>query len=225
MRRPVLMATFVITALIGVVVVPAAQAAPACKNLLVDPAGDADHLNTGEPGRMVEDGRVVDLLSADLASDRKQLTVVMRTKGKRSEGGTDYLDHSWTLSFSTASERFHAAAYQTKVGGAHFNLWRVIAGDDVPEDEGGPSGSVGEGVDTVVTGTIDEAKGLIRMQVPLDAFAEFGGLGAKLTRIRVITWSGNGAYDKQAGNIAGSYGSTDFGRTDTSYRVGARGCV
>lgn len=220
MRRLVLIATV----LVGAVLVPTAGAAPSCKNLLTDPVGDADHLGTGDPGRKLEDGQVADLLTADLASDRRSLTVVMRVKGKNLEGGTDFLDHAWSLSFSTASERYDAVAQSTRVGGERFTLYRVIAGDDVPEDEEGPSASAGQGVDTVVTGTIDEVKGVIRMQVPVTAFDEFGGLGSKLTRVRVITWSGNGVY-APGGSGAGTYGSTDFGSTRTSYAVGARACV
>lgn len=220
MRRLALLAAL----LIGAVVVPTAGAAPACKNLLVDPRGDADHLGAGAPARAVEDGEIVDLLSADLASDRKALTVVMRVKGKNPEGGTAFLDHAWGLSFSTATERFQAFAQQSRTGGDLFTLYRIIAGDDVPEDEEGPSASAGQGVDTVVTGSIDEVKGLIRMRVPIGAFDDYAGLGTKLTRVRVITWSGNGVYAPGGGGV-GSYGSTDFGSTKASYAVGARGCV
>lgn len=227
MRRLVLATVLLATAAAAVpggALLPVAGAAPACKHLLVDPAGDADHLGAGDAGRVVEDGRVADLLSADLASDRTALGVVMRVKGRNPEGGTSFLDHAWVLSFSTATERFQVVAEQTRFGGARFALYRVVAGDDVPEDEERPSASASEGVDTVVTGSIDEVRGLVRMKVPVSAFAELGGLGARLTRVRVITWSGNGVHDA-AGNGAGTYGSTDFGSTRTAYSVGAKGCA
>ncbi len=205
-------------ALVGVVVVPSAGAAPACKNLLVDPAGDAEFLGMGDATKPVEDGQVVDLLSADLGSDRKALTLVIRVKGRNPEGGTGYLDHSWELAFSTATERYIAFAERSRTGGDLFTLYRVVAGG---EDDS--TASAAEGVATTVTGAVDDVRGIIRMQVAVDAFRVDGGLGRSLTRVRGHAWSGATAY--ASGGGVGTYGGSDAGSTNTSYVVGAKSCA
>lgn len=211
-------AVLLTVALVGAIVVPSAGAAPVCKNLLVDPAGDAEFLGTGDAAKPVEDGQVVDLLSADLGSNRTTLTVVIRVKGRNPEGGTSYLDHSWELAFSTATQRYIAFAERSRTGGDVFTLYRIVAGG---EDDS--TASAAEGVETTVTGAIDDVRGVIRMQVPVDAFREHGGLGRSLTRVRGHAWSGATAY--AGGGGVGTYGGSDSGTTKASYVVAAKSCA
>lgn len=197
--------------------VPSADAAP-CRPLLTDPRGDSSYADTGDALRSVEDGRLTDLLSVDLGSDRKELTARIQTVGRDPEGGTSTLDHLWHVDFSTATERFSLSAQSNRLTEQRFTLYRIVAGDDVPEDEERPSASAGVGVDTVVSGTIDEVAGRIVMRVPVSAFTEFGGLGRQLTTLRA------GAYSGLSANVVGEYTSTDFGSTRSRFRVGTRGC-
>jgi hypothetical protein len=225
-RRPTALLAAAVVAL--AVLAPAAAAGPRCAPLLVDAAGDADWMASGGAAGKVEDGRVVDLLSSDLVSDRRALAVTMRVTGRNAEGGTDTLDHAWETSFSTATERFSLEAYRSRTGGDSFVLWRVVAGDDVPQDEEGAGASAAQGVAANVTGSIDEVKGVVRMSVPVTAFAEWGGLGRELTRVRAIGWSGVAAFAPDtpvsSGGGAGTHSSADFGSTKRAYAVGARGC-
>lgn len=199
------------------VVAPSAAAAP-CRPLLSDPRGDSSYADTGDALRAVEDGRLTDLLTVDLGSDRKELVVRIRTVGSNPEGGTSTLDHLWNVDFSTATERFSLAAESNRLTGARFALYRIVAGGDVAEDEEGPESSAGFGVDTVVTGTVDEVAGRIVMRVPVSAFTEFGGLGKELTTLRA------GAYSGLSADVVGEYTSTDFASTRSRFRVGTPGC-
>lgn len=202
---------------LAVVVVPSAGAAP-CRPLLSDPQGDSSYADTGDALRAVEDGRLTDLLTVDLGSDRKELVVRIRTAGSNPEGGTSALDHLWHVDFSTASERFTLSAASNRIDGTVFHLYRIVAGDDMPEDEERSGASAGVGVDTTVTGTVDEVAGRIDMRVPVSAFTEFGGLGQELTTLRASAYSGLSAA------VVGEYTSTDVGSTRNRFRVGTRGC-
>lgn len=202
---------------LSAVTVPAASAAR-CTPLMTDPEGDSSYADTGDALRALEDGRLTDLLTVDLGSDRKELVARIRTVGRNPEGGTDTLDHLWHVDFSTATERFSLSAESNRSTGARFTLYRIVAGDDVPEDQEGAGASAGVGVDTVVTGTVDEVAGRIVMRVPVSAFAEFGGLGKELRTLRASAYSGLSA------NVVGEYTSTDFASTRSRFRVGTRGC-
>ena len=203
---------------VGVAVVSPPAGAATCRPLLTDPEGDSSYANTEDALRAVEDGRLTDLLAVDLGSDRRELVVRIRTVGSNPEGGTSTLDHLWNVDFSTATERFSLSAQSNRLTGARFSLYRIVAGGEVAEDEEGPGSSAGVGVDTVVTGTVDEVAGRIVMRVPVSAFTEFGGLGKELTTLRASAYSGLSA------DVVGEYSSTDVASTRSRFRVGTRGC-
>lgn len=194
--------------------VPTAGAATACKNLLVDPAGD-----NSLPASAT--GASADLLSADLGSDRTALMATVRVTADNGEGARRLTDGGWQVAFSTARERFTVKAERTRTGDT-FTLYRKTSGEDAPQDGGGASTSVV--VPSATTGSIDELKGVVRMRVPLSAFAPFGGLGSSLTTVRAIAWSGGGAHPMGERGVA-VYAGGDPGSTSSSYRVGARGCA
>lgn len=213
-------ATALVALVASVILSPTAGAGSACRHLLVDPAGDATFYDSGDPSRPVDDGRLLDLLSADLVSDRSALTIVMRVTPANPEGGTDYLDHEWQLSFSTASARFRAYAVRSRTGGVdQFGIARVDGDGSANEEP--VSGA--QGIADPVTGSVDVRKGIIRIRVPLSAFDAAGGLGRRLDQVRTLTGSGVAAYLPGTGGNAVFFGS-DLGRSSSAYVPGAKAC-
>lgn len=207
-------ALLVTSLVVGSVLVPAASAAPACRHLLTDPRGDASYANSGDALRAVEDGRSIDLLTVDLSSDRKALLVDVRVAGRPLETGSDVVDHMWSVSFSTETDRFQVRAKSSSaLAGPVFTLYEEYG--EPPDDYQEPSVSVGRAIDYPVTGSVDEAKGVVRVVVPLGAFESYAGLGRSIGKVRVITWTGQ---------LSANWISGDFGTSTSSYRVGARAC-
>lgn len=183
---------------------------PACP-LMVDPQGDTGHQNTS-----IGDDPALDFVSADVASNRTHLTVVMRfaqlaMPPAGSPGGAMY-DYAITVN---GTEFVLVAAYRTGIG-AEFRLrtrqWTTV----------GPVGPVGPievfrltTVEARVDGVFDEDRSEIRMTV---AIADMPGVrpGHKVTDFRLMSWM-------YAGDVGAS---TDGIRlSNRPYVIGSRSCV
>lgn len=159
-------------------VVPVADAAPkpkpACQ-IITDAKGDtfATRAQDGQ-GVFGPQENALDIVSADLASDGKVLTAVIRLASvsraivTSPQGFTTGID--FRIGAGTDVVRLAAVLVQ---GGDRFEVsTRPV--DAVPNT---PSTFVGE-----VTGTVDTAKGEVRIHAPAAILAPFGGLkvGTKL---------------------------------------------
>lgn len=155
------------------------QAALPC-NLVLDPADDTYLLRSlaGQPGQPQE--AAADILSADLASNAKDITVVWRVKGLAASGATSPYGWGYTFQFTTSKgadkvmfvRAFNTSDGQTAEGGTIDALPAVTS------------------ISTVLgTGTVvfDAAKNEVRATVPVATFGTVGGLapGTKLTPVEV----------------------------------------
>jgi len=149
---------------------------PVC-NLVTDPAGDSpfDPVGTGL-SQMPEDDNG-DILSADLASDGKFVTAVIRAKslatpGKAYPGAHLYM-LSWTVPGHDTPVYLGGTIDPNPAAGAVFG----------PQFVFGDGGTVGPSTfslfyynigATNVKGTVDAAKNTITMSVPISAISKYG---------------------------------------------------
>ena len=162
-----------LVALVAPAALAAPKAAPVC-NIITDPAGDTFAFRTqndppaGSPVYGPQDDNL-DLVSADLASDGKVVTAVVRIK-KLSRtiqtsptgltaaigfhiGGDDHVVRLQGVLVTGQADRFEVA---------------VIGPDDLPNQ---PSTYVGD-----VTGVVDLAKNEVRITAPAALLAPYGDL-------------------------------------------------
>ena len=191
-----------------------ADAKPAC-NLAEDPAGDTFLLRyqdqyrpQGAPYGPQEDA--MDILSADIASDGKVVTAVIRVKNLEAAAPTSPGGVGYTLDFLTPKSEFTMYLRALKTGaGTTFE-----AGFKEPLPVGVTTVNTSLGT---VQGVLDAAKNEVRITAPLSVFDSQGGIksGNKLTLGEITT-----------GRIAGP--RTVFADVvvgEKSYTVGAASCV
>lgn len=205
-----------------------ASAAPAC-NLVVDPAGDAGVgiLTTGPraPGDAADD-----VLSADLASDGKTITGVIRMAELRTTNTSSPLGQTFNIEFAAPGNKgdklfLAARLYPT---GNKF-AFGYVAPD--PNSGLNTSYSLGE-----ATGVLDVANKQLRLSAPVAGFAESGAKlsrGTKLTlpSVRVFRNVGQGVVPSQEvggvrvplGGLSLVVDSTE--ETKAAYTVGSQSCV
>ncbi|HVE98635.1 MAG TPA: hypothetical protein VNA12_05590 [Mycobacteriales bacterium] len=210
-------------ALVGVLVGGFAAPADAARNceLLRDEKGDSGVLG-GEglggplPGTYEP---MLDILSADLAADAKQLTVVIRVAELGPTPAVPLVDGgSWSFHFATPESAFFLAADRTHAGES-FMLHHYLS-----EYSGDTSQSfiyepVGE-----VTGVIDVASSEIRMTVPLAMFKPHDAvtMGTTLHKLLVISWYKHEPMEQWS---SGGEADETGGGGKATYRVGTRNCV
>lgn len=181
-------------------------------NLVVDPAGD----DGGNPPFNHTDS--LDILGADIASDGKIVTVVLRlAKAVASDSSTPtgrsyYLDFAVTggtnkLSLGVTTTPTNTAFSPSYVDGT---LHRGIASTDT-------------------TGVFDEAKKELRISAPASAWGTYGEIkkGTKISDIQALSYYFVGAYTpSQVGTAGGgSLQSGDNADTAKTYVAGAASCV
>lgn len=211
-------------ALVGLLVVtsaPHANAARRCE-LLKDQKGDAG-LNGGEggigpivPGTEDES---LDIVSADIATDARRLTVVIRVARLSPPSALQLYRERWSFHFATPETAFFLSADRTDAASS-FTLNHYTT-----EYSGDTSRSylfeyVGE-----VTGVVDLAASEIRMTAPLSMFKPYDAIttGVTLHKLLVITWLKHEPVE-ETGSFSSEADETGGGGRAT-YRAGDRNCV
>lgn len=182
---------------------------PSC-NLITDEEGDTFLLRTQDgPGAYGPQEDTADIVSADVATDAKTITGVIRVKSLASAASTSPGGISYDINFTTDS--IDAPLY----------IRAVVPRSGEPTSEAGSRQSV---VVTSVSAPLGEGEVVVdadnnevRFSFPIAYFDELGGLkpGAKLAFGDVTT-----------GRAAGSRAVfADVAASDKTYTVGAQSCV
>lgn len=187
------------------------HASAACAPLVSDRAGDATLSNPASGSTLVStrSDPGLDILSADVAADARSFTVVVRLAGDVRRSGWP-IGHSVEVVFRAAGEtQWNLNTTFPLVGDAHTDLGQTA--DGTPTLPG--------------TGDVSAGGRVLRMSVPMAAFAALGGApmraGTSVYDINVFT---NRA---AAVDGAGVYLPTpaDIASARRSYRIGSAACV
>lgn len=182
----------------------AAVAAPkAGCNALADAAGDAKGLVITDPAPMPTSAKNLDVLSADIGSNAKMLTAVVRLTALdatdiESPGGRTYYFY-----FTAKGVDFYLTASKSAAGAETFSVGYV--------SELGRQKLAG------ATGVFDTAKKEVRISSPLTAFAAQAKLtpGSSVTDLNLLTQRIAGVFTLTADEAIG----------DKPYVLGSANCV
>ena len=212
-----------------------AGAAPRYCRLVTDPKGDGVATVHQAPPAVddaADDGDL-DILSADVASNRTHVTAVIRLATLRGATSPDSpTGRAWDLSFVVAEQRYivHAAAGPEGYGGI---VYRVT----FEEDHGDFGAYTGEGIGSA-TVTLDTKAREVRITAPLSHFASWTPItpDRRLGGLRAITYT----YAGTGGRVSYRVPNTDYGAyvggggagrsvdvalSKKTYQVGAASCV
>ncbi len=190
--------------------------------MLVDPAYD----NHFSGDRALSTGGL-DIVSADIASDDRYLTAVVRLRDLTdSRGAPTGTAHD--INFGLGGQRFLASAYRAPDGVA-FDLWvfRESAGN-------ANAGSTVYGFIGKIEGSFDEDTSEIRMHIPAALMRTYGGIrGARFDRLSAVSLNYTGTTTDPGvlrrgytGTKGGStFEGTDEGSTTKTYIGGQPSCV
>jgi hypothetical protein len=193
---------------------------PVC-NIVTDPTGDAAY-----NGAVKGEGND-DIVSADIASDGKTLTAVMRLAALDSTDPQSPLGHNYIISFSTKkAENVLFMAVRTYATGTKFLYGYEGSDPTLPLNISYPIG--------YTTGTVDLVKKEVRVSVPNAAFASQGTkfpLGTKVLGLTAQSYRmvGQGVVPSMQvgpqwvplGGVSEQFDDASGG----SYTVGTRSCV
>lgn len=199
-----------------------ATAAPRSCRLVTDAKGDA--------GAVAADGDL-DVVSADVATNAKYVTAVIRTASLRGAASPDSpLGRAWELWFLVAEQRYilHAAAAPDGYTGIVYRLTFDQTG-------GGTGPYAGEGIGRARV-TFDTKRRELSITAPLSHFAPWTPLTRDrvLRDLRVFTYKHygtGGAYHEIAADYGVYYGSgglghgADHATSRRTYQVGGPSCV
>ncbi|MCW2571315.1 MAG: hypothetical protein JWO88_1373 [Frankiales bacterium] len=206
--RPVLASAVVaVVALTGALQAASAKPARVC-NLVTDPAGDANgtFLQEGISGVPSEDA--VDITSADVATNGKLLTTVLRVKKLSASSPTSPGGLHWKFFFNVGGAQIYTQAVAATGSAPTFAFGTIDA-------TSGTSKSLG-----TAEGVLDTAKNEVRVTVPLSALPERPKSGSKIN-----TLAPNAGRFAGNDNVGTFSDSTDSATSDKSYTVGALSCV
>ncbi len=221
MRRLVLL--FAACALtVGSEVVSTAAPSKYC-NLVVDERGD-DNV-AFEPGGATSSSSL-DIVSADVASDRQNLTAVVRVPRLESLDLTSPSGAAYSVTFSSEKSRFELVASRHP-DGELFQLWVITS--SVGSGDGGASSATGR---VLIGGAFDEDASEVRITAPLKAFRPYASIspGTPIEAIQVVTYRevGNsedtGAPEPIPGH-AGAFNDADSASSKAKYPAGSASCV
>ncbi|MBV9096756.1 MAG: hypothetical protein JO079_01750 [Frankiaceae bacterium] len=203
---------------VGVLAAPmahAAKAKPAC-DLVTDPAGDV--IGTA-PG--VDNGDY-DIRSADVATDKRNLTAVIRLTSLAPNTAVSTAGRTYEFDFTANGHTFGLQA-ALLTGGASYQA--------VVYDTSTPGGRTGTDLGDIV-GVVDTAHHEIRMTAPLWIFATYASFKQTYIADLDVTSGragGYGAVDPPGGKVhIGSEAATvvvDDASSTARYLPGARSCV
>jgi hypothetical protein len=203
---------------VGVLGAPLAHASgprPAC-DLVTDPSGD---VIGSAPG---VDNRDYDVRSADIATDKRKLTAVIRLTSLAAAGGVTVADRDYEFDFNANGHSFGLMA-SLLTGGVSYEA--VVYDTSVP---GGRSGTdLGE-----ISGVVDAAHHEIRMTAPLSLFAAYASFKQTYVDQLYVTSAravGYGAQSPASGKVQIGSQSTaavvDDASSTARYVPGRRSCV
>jgi hypothetical protein len=179
-------------------------AKPVC-NLVTDAAGDANgFLVTGLPG--VPSDKNLDILSADIASDAKNVTAVIRLAAV----GAD-----------STSPTGGAVYFNFSIGDTKVFVDALLSGSSATFNAGDFTGTNG-GRHTIgaVTGSIDTATNAIHITAPANTWSNVVKAGTKLNTFDVLAQRYIGA-----NAVGGVTPTADEAMSDKVYTGGAKSCV
>jgi hypothetical protein len=223
-RTPVVLAALLTVSALAVGGASAAAPKLSCK-IMTDPSGD---VSVETPGVAAPADDSDDLLWADLASNSKSITAVLHMKGLANPDPQWLFGRAYSVNFtlkgSSADDIFLAA--RTFPQGIQYHLGHR---ETLP-----PLGSSSNIYDVAVTGSIDVAKGEIRITAPLSELAKLGK-AAKGTLIKnpsatVERIAGQGVVGSQTVNgnripLGGFRYAADTSDRTKSYTLGAPSCT
>ena len=193
----------------------ASSARPAC-DLVTDPSGD---VILAAPG--VANGDY-DITSADVATDKRHLTAVIRLSSLAPEDTASPAARDYEFAFTANGHSFGLEA-ALLTGGVSF--------DAVVYDTTAPGGRTGTAIGEI-TGIVDSAHHEIRMTAPLSLFAPYASFkqtyldGFNVTSARAVGHSGTATPD---GRVSVGAQSTAFvvdqATSTARYTPGQRSCV
>ena len=185
----------------------AAPPKPAC-DLIVDPKGDASFLDT------LPNDASLDIVTADLATDAKTLTGVMRVDKFSSLSATSPLGRGYYILFNAPGSEFPL----------YLNLQIT---PDLTRFAWGTREVLASGNGSYVkkgdaTGVVDAEKSELRISVPLSAFSAVTKLkpGSKLSSLNASTTSVLGT-----SATGGLVATIDDAASSKFYMVGGKSCV
>ncbi len=186
---------------------PKPKAAPPVCNLIVDDKGD--------DGGLFPHAETLDILTADIASNAKTVTAVLRlAKVANSDSNTAPTGRAWYLEFfvPNGDAALWLGAQMTPTAGKVFRYGWV-------------DGSIRRTLGTV-DGVFDEKKSEIRVSAPVGIWAERGSVkaGSKLTGLSAASYNFVGAI-APTGNGGGLLSPGDTAETSKTYTAGAPSCV
>ena len=184
-----------------------AAPAKAC-NVITDPKGDASFLDT------LPNDRSLDIVSADVATDAKTLTGVLRVDAFSAVSPTSPLGRGYYVMFNAPKSEFPIYLNLQITPDLTRYTWGTR--------ETLPSGSGRFVRQGAATGVIDAAKNELRISVPLADVAAISKLtpGTKLTALTASTTSVIGT------SVTGGLVATvDDAASAKSYIAGAPSCV
>lgn len=206
--RPALAVTVLVVASFGVATSNAA-AKPVC-NLVEDAKGDTFLVRSQDTaGAYGPDEPAVDIVSADLASDKTNITAVIRVAKLAKTSGTAPTGLTFRLQFASASEQDENMYLSASTTGSTDTF---VAG----------TRAITANLSTKIadaTGVFDLAKSEVRITVPLKVFAAQG-----LKPGAVLSLTG---LDQTASRLLPNGGGVfaDVARSEKSYTAGTPSCV
>ena len=152
------------------------KSAPVC-NLVTDPAGDSTFdVSLGLAASAMPQDPSGDILSADISSDAKSVTAVIRVKNIAAPAapwpGAHFYMLSWTVPGHDTPVYLGGVVDPNPAAGTVFGP-QFVFGDG---GSFGPSGALlYYNIDsTAVKGTVDTAKNTLTLSVPISAISKFG---------------------------------------------------
>lgn len=188
--------------------------------LLRDDEGDVQKL-PGTESLPDERDAQLDILSADIRADSKQVTVVIRLRDLEAPDPTDPNGLSYEFDFTAKEQTFFVTALLVTGG----NAFRVYAQDGQVEQQGSSARS-GTAVGSA-SGTFDLRRHEVRMTAPLSVFASKVPLtsGTALFDLAAWSWRANGVYVSDPEQFAAVAENADnVLDKKASYRVGQPSC-
>jgi hypothetical protein len=180
---------------------------PPCKTIL-DPEGDSAH------------GASLDIVSADIASDRKTVTAVIRLASISKTNPDAPTGQGYYFDFTAGGEAPIFLSYTITPTTESFNYGYV---------DTATGGGLHRSIDAA-KGVVDTAKKEIRISAPVGAWTTYGNpkVGSKITGITLSTYWVVGAYVPNPTNGSSTGGGSLQPADDASgktYVAGSPSCV
>lgn len=193
---------------------------PACQQLR-DAKGDVQPA-AGIDAVPVQDARdaELDIVSADIAADSKNVTTVIRLSSLTPPDPNDPNGLMYYFYFTAQEQTFWLSA-SILIGGTNYEAWA----EDRRADAGDSSAQSGSALGTA-TGSLDLRRHEVRITAPLSLFEPKAHLttGTSFYKLQAWSWRSNGISSNDS--FAGTGESADVAHDDkVSYRVGQPSCI